>query len=69
MEITLKEVIEILNNGFIIVIGTALLKAIYILFRMNVQTKENSKDIENLEYFVGFRGRRKTDQNRETKIK
>lgn len=56
-----SQLLEFLNNSFILIVGTGLLKAIYTLFRMNIQTNENTKDIKELQNFTGLNERRVTD--------
>lgn len=55
-----KELFEFLNNSFVLLLGVALLKAIYQLFKMHIQTNENTKDIQILKDFIGY-GKRKKD--------
>lgn len=45
---------EFLNNSFVLLVAVALLKAIYQLFKMHIQTNENTKDIQQLKDFTGY---------------
>ncbi len=60
MAFSVKEILDFLNNSFILVIGGALLKSIYILFKIGIQTNINTTDIKDLKEFTGY-GRRKED--------
>lgn len=48
------EIMDFLNNGFILLIGTALTKAIFMLFKMHIQTNDNTKEIHNIKKFTGY---------------
>ena len=60
--VTVQELFNFLNNSFVLVVAVALIKAVYVLFKMNIQTNINTKDIEKLQAFTGFH-RRKGDNN------
>jgi len=55
------EILELLDNAFVLILGTALLKAIYVLFKMVIQTNRNTEDIAELQDFCGLKNRRLDD--------
>lgn len=57
----MSSILEFLNGAFVILIGSAILKALWIIIEMRFQLKDHEEDIKELQSFTGLKDRRVSD--------
>lgn len=54
MELSFKDILEFLNNSFVILLAVSLIKAIYLQIKVAIQTHNNTQDIAEIKRFIGM---------------